>query len=153
MMNKFGQKYQCKLPLQVKTLFFIFLQNGGKKLNNPVGKIAIGLKKHFNLMFSVQFLLFIFLRAHFSFSTPLPEFIFFKIIVGTLFALGILRGKALGSYVCRVYAAEPPSTAAATPPAAAEEAKSKHLQSPTYLTNIVNHHHASIWFFNTTDKE
>ena len=94
-MNKFGQKYQCKLPLQVKTLFFIFLQNGGKKLNNPVGKIAIGLKKHFNLMFSVQFLLFIFLRAHFSFSTPLPEFIFFKIVVGTLFALGTLRGKAL----------------------------------------------------------
>ncbi len=43
-----------------------------------------------------------------------------------------------GSYVCRVYAAGPPSTAAATTPAATEEAKSKQLQSPTCLTTIID---------------
>ncbi|MCP3664942.1 MAG: hypothetical protein GY696_21000, partial [Gammaproteobacteria bacterium] len=63
-----------------------------------------------------------------------------------------------GSYVCRVYAAELPSTAAATPSAAAEEAKSKHFKSPTYLTIVINHtiiiiNYASKRFFNITDKE
>ena len=38
----------------------------------------------------------------------------------------------LGFYVCRVHAAESPSTEAAVPSAAAEEANSKHFQSPTY---------------------
>ena len=41
-------------------------------------------------------------------------------------------------YVCRVYAAGPPSTAAATTPAATEEAKSKQLQSTTFLTIIID---------------
>ncbi len=58
----------------------------------------------------------------------------------------------IGSYVCRVYAAEPPSTAAATTSAAAEEAKNKHLQSPTYLTIIVNQLHASIGFLTSQTK-
>jgi hypothetical protein len=56
-----------------------------------------------------------------------------------------------GSYVCRVYAAELPSTAAATPPAAAEEAKSKHFKSPTCLTIII-YHHASNGFLTCKTK-
>ena len=62
----------------------------------------------------------------------------------------------VGSYVCRVYAADLPSTAAATPSAAAEEAKSKRLQSPIYLTYIVTITiyvtNASIGFLTSTTK-